>query len=99
MSGDEATRERVDARVVGRVQGVGFRWWVVERAKALGVTGWVMNEPDERAIRVVAEGPSSALDALVDALHRGPSAAWVEAVEARRAAASGEHHDFEMRRR
>lgn len=91
--------ERVDARVTGRVQGVGFRWWIVERAKALGVTGWVMNEDDERAVRVVAEGPAHVLDALVEALRRGPSAARVDSVDARREPASGEHDRFEMRRR
>lgn len=99
MTEQRATAERVDARVIGRVQGVGFRWWVVERANALGVTGWVMNEEDERAVRVVAEGPARALDALVEALRRGPSAARVEAVEARREPASGAHDRFEMRRR
>ena len=90
--------ERVDARVTGRVQGVGFRWWIVERAKALGVTGWVMNEHEERAVRVVAEGPAHALDELVEALRRGPSAARVDSVDARREPASGEHDRFEMRR-
>lgn len=99
MTEQHAIAERVDARVTGRVQGVGFRWWVVERAKALGVTGWVMNEDDERALRVVAEGAPHALDALVEALRRGPTAARVESVDARRQPASGEHDRFEMRRR
>ena len=36
--------------VSGRVQGVGFRWWVRRHADALGLTGWVMNADDERSV-------------------------------------------------
>ena len=44
------------AQVSGRVQGVGFRWWIRSRADALNLTGWVMNDADERLVAVVAEG-------------------------------------------
>ncbi|MFI5292438.1 MAG: acylphosphatase, partial [Candidatus Limnocylindrales bacterium] len=53
--------ERLTARLTGRVQGVGFRWWVRRHAEALGLTGWVMNANDERAVDLVAEGPPAAL--------------------------------------
>ena len=49
--------ERLTARITGRVQGVGFRWWVRRHADALGLSGWVMNADDERAVDLVAEGP------------------------------------------
>ena len=43
-------------RVSGVVQGVGFRWWVRRNADRLGLSGWVMNADDERAVELVAEG-------------------------------------------
>lgn len=58
---------RVTAWVSGRVQGVGFRWWVRERASALGLDGSATNLPDRR-VEVVAEGPRDALEQLVAAL-------------------------------
>jgi len=42
------------ARITGRVQGVGFRWWVRRQAAQLGLTGWVMNADDERGVELVA---------------------------------------------
>ena len=90
--------ERLTARVVGRVQGVGFRWWVRSRADDLGLTGWVMNDPDERGLTVVAEGPREHLDELEQMLWRGPSAATVEEVRASRDPASGEFQRFQINR-
>ena len=69
MSHDFAGEERavpfprLEATVRGRVQGVGFRYFVVRRALELGLVGWVANGADG-SVRCVAEGPSAALDAL-----------------------------------
>ncbi|HEX7067068.1 MAG TPA: acylphosphatase [Candidatus Limnocylindria bacterium] len=82
------------ARVTGRVQGVGFRWWVRRQADALGLTGWVMNADDERSVELVAEGEPTSLDDLQRRLHGGPSGARVESVEASRQPASGEFDGF-----
>jgi acylphosphatase len=82
------------ARVTGRVQGVGFRWWVRRQADALRLRGWVMNGDDERSVELVAEGAADALDELERLLHRGPDGARVERVEASRARASGEFDGF-----
>jgi acylphosphatase len=82
------------ARVTGRVQGVGFRWWVRRQADALGLTGWVMNADDERSVELVAEGEPASLDDFQRRLHGGPSGARVEAVEASRQPASGEFEGF-----
>lgn len=71
---------RIRLRARGRVQGVGFRWFVRERARSLGVAGWVRNEADGSVV-VEAEGPAAALDALRHAVARGPEAARVEAVD------------------
>ncbi len=86
--------ERLTARVVGRVQGVGFRWWVRRQADRLGVVGWVMNADDERSVDVVAEGEAAALTELERLLHAGPPGARVESVEARRGPPSGEFDRF-----
>lgn len=67
-------------RVRGRVQGVGFRWWVRRCAASLEVAGWVRNLPDG-TVQVEALGTPEALGRLADALARGPALAEVEAVE------------------
>ncbi|HEY7463249.1 MAG TPA: acylphosphatase [Candidatus Limnocylindria bacterium] len=91
--------QRLTARIEGKVQGVGFRWWVRSRAAELGLTGWVMNADDERGVVVVAEGPVDRLDGLERMLWQGPGAARVERVDATREAASGEFSRFEISRR
>ena len=70
----------VDVRITGRVQGVSFRYYTSERARQLGVTGWVRNEPDG-SVAGHFEGPADAVDALVAWCHEGPAAAHVDAVE------------------
>lgn len=88
------TDERLTARMTGRVQGVGFRWWVRRHAEGLGLVGWVMNGHDERSVEVVAEGPGPALAELERLLKVGPSGARIEAVEAHRGPVSGEFDRF-----
>ena len=66
--------------VRGKVQGVGFRWFVRERARALGLTGWVRNREDG-SVEVLALGEEGALRQLRSLLGTGPSGARVSAVE------------------
>lgn len=87
------------AQVSGRVQGVGFRWWIRSRADELNLTGWVTNDDDERRVVVVAEGYPDDLDELERRLWQGPSGARVEAVDSERGPASGEYRRFEIGRR
>ena len=70
---------RLDATISGRVQGVGFRYFVLDAAMALRLDGWVANTP-EGAVRCVAEGPRDRLESLLDRLREGPAAAIVERV-------------------
>jgi acylphosphatase len=71
--------ERLQAHVYGRVQGVGFRFYTVDAAVALGLTGWVANRYDD-SVEVVAEGSHAQLQQLLDQLHQGPSMARVDQV-------------------
>ena len=88
------SRERLSARVTGRVQGVGFRWWARRQADELDLVGWVMNADDERSVELVAEGDPESLSELERRLAQGPPGARVERVDARRATASGEYDRF-----
>ncbi|WP_396219609.1 acylphosphatase [Gemmatimonas sp.] len=58
-------------RVDGRVQGVGFRWYVREHARALALTGWVRNEADG-AVVLVAAGEAAMLETFERHLRVGP---------------------------
>ncbi len=62
--------------IVGRVQGVWFRAWTVERARLLGIQGWVRNRLDG-SVEALFAGPSEAVDQLVRDCWQGPSAARV----------------------
>jgi len=66
--------------VRGRVQGVGFRWFVQREAAALGLAGWVRNNVDG-AVEVLASGSEQQLAALEAKLKQGPRAARVDHVE------------------
>lgn len=66
--------------VRGRVQGVGFRWFVMREAARLDLAGFVRNLPDG-TVEVVAQGSSQAVGALEAVLAQGPSAAHVSGVD------------------
>ena len=72
--------QELHAVVHGRVQGVGFRYFVVERALGLGLRGYARNESDG-SVEVLAQGPRPALENLLALLWRGPSAATVSQVD------------------
>ena len=61
---------RLSAWVHGYVQGVGFRWWTRSRALELGLVGYARNHSDGR-VHVVAEGPRSAGEKLLELLRSG----------------------------
>ncbi len=82
------------AVVRGRVQGVGFRDYIYTRARFLGLTGYVRNLPDGRSLEVVAEGPRSDLEQLLDYLRDGPRLARVDAVDTERGEATGSYRGF-----
>jgi acylphosphatase len=66
--------------VKGRVQGVGFRWFVHQEAAELGLRGWVRNT-DQGHVEIVAAGKPEELAELKDALRKGSRGSRVDAVE------------------
>jgi acylphosphatase len=67
-------------RVTGRVQGVGYRYFALTEAQALGVAGFARNLPDG-SVEVVAEGQAEALSAFEEKLRQGPAFCRVEIVD------------------
>ena len=84
----------VRAVVRGRVQGIGFRDYVLTRAGFLGLTGYVRNLPDGRSVEVVAEGARSDLEQLLDYLREGPRMSRIDAVDAEWGEATGAYDGF-----
>jgi acylphosphatase len=93
MSEEIKQKIRLHARVLGMVQGVGFRMFVVDQAQRLGVAGWVRNCWDD-TVEVTVEGEPAALEELVEALHRGPRMAVVDDVQVEWQEATGEFKQF-----
>ena len=83
--------------ISGRVQGVGFRYYVHDVATAEGVTGFVRNLPDGR-VEAYVEGDEDAVLRVERALRAGPGGARVEHVEMNRVEPSGAHRSFQVTR-
>lgn len=69
----------VHLEVHGRVQGVGYRWFIRERARHLDLAGWVRNR-DDGAVEIAASGSDDAVQTLVRVAEKGPPGAHVSGV-------------------
>ena len=69
----------VHLEVVGKVQGVGFRWFVRESARRAGLAGWVRNHDDGR-VEIAASGTQAAINELTNLARTGPPGARVDRV-------------------
>ena len=85
--------KRVNAKVRGLVQGVGFRMFVVREASARRLSGWTRNLPDG-SVEIEAQGPSGMVDELVGMARIGPSRSQVTAVTVREMPVQPESQGF-----
>jgi len=69
----------IHLEIHGRVQGVGFRWFVKQQARALGLRGWISNKPNGN-VELAAAGDTEALEKLARVAEKGPPGAVVESV-------------------
>lgn len=92
----EKKQGRIHAWVRGRVQGVGFRAFVMDAAERLGLTGWVRNVGWD-TVETVAEGEPAALQAFLEALKTGPRMSRVDECRAEEETPAGEFSRFEMK--
>lgn len=76
MAGTRAVR----LVIKGRVQGVGYRDWAIDAARALGLGGWVRNLRTGE-VEALVSGPDAAVDRMIEACRRGPSIARVSDIE------------------
>jgi acylphosphatase len=83
--------------VHGRVQGVGFRYYVQDEARRLGLRGYTRNLADGRTVEAIAEGTRGALEQLLASLRQGPPGSYVERVGATWEPATGEFSGFSIR--
>jgi acylphosphatase len=86
-------KSRLYAVIEGRVQGVGFRSFVLDKADELELTGWVRNTYKGN-VEVLAEGPRFALEELLIALKKGPNTAYVTNVRESWTEPTGEYRFF-----
>jgi acylphosphatase len=84
---------RLTAWVHGQVQGVGFRWWTRCRALELSLTGYAANSPDGRVL-VLAQGPRSAAEKLLELLRGGGTPGRVDTVVADWSEPTGQFQGF-----
>lgn len=87
-------RSTLRLAIRGRVQGVGFRYAMVEQAGRLGVSGWVRNRRDG-SVESVVQGTAEAVEAMRRWAGHGPPGAAVTGVEV--APAEGDFEEFELR--
>jgi acylphosphatase len=69
----------VRLHISGRVQGVWYRGWAVEKASMLGLAGWVRNRLDG-TVEILLHGPRDKVDAMIEECRKGPPAASVSAI-------------------
>jgi acylphosphatase len=87
---------RIELRVRGVVQGVGFRYAARRRARELGLSGYAENL-DDGSVEIVAEGDERALEEMIAWSRGGPPAAEVTSVDVARGEARGGFSGFDVR--
>jgi len=93
---EEKQHSRIHVVIRGRVQGVGFRYFVQKSAKRLSLTGWVRNRLDQ-SVEVVAEGSQYNLEEFLKELRQGPVSSEVTDINTDWVNYSGEFNKFRIR--
>jgi acylphosphatase len=92
---NDSQTQRLHAKISGRVQGVGFRFFTYQVAQEHNLTGWVRNLHDGR-VEVLAEGPHQGLNTLLRTLRKGPMSAEVADIDYDFSEAQGKHNKFNI---
>lgn len=92
-----SAEKNLHATISGRVQGVGFRYFVQVKANTIAITGWVRNRWDG-TVEVMAQGERKNLESFLSAIRKGPSGANVTNIEVEWLEQDGEFTDFRVRR-
>lgn len=92
----DVSEQQYEILVLGRVQGVGFRYAAQNQARALALKGWVENRADG-SVFVVIRGPSAACMQFISWCRKGPGYSWVEKADVKETALSPLSH-FRIRR-
>lgn len=93
---EENQHSRIHVIIQGRVQGVGFRFFVQKNAKRLSLTGWTRNKLNQ-SVEVVAEGSPSNLEEFLKELQQGPVSSEVTNINTDWGNYSGEFKRFRIR--
>jgi len=88
--------KRLHAIIEGYVQGVGFRYFTMEQARSLGLSGWVRNLPNG-CVEVSAEGNQAGLEEFLKRLYEGPPGAYVRNINYEYSNSSGDERPFQVR--
>jgi acylphosphatase len=94
---DEGRVLALEVRVLGRVQGVGFRYFAHDIGRRLRLVGYVTNLPDG-SVRAYAEGPRAALEEFCRQMERGPAGACVREARTHWGSATGQYSYFTIER-
>ncbi len=87
---------RAHLLIQGRVQGVSFRYFTMQEARMLGLTGWVRNLWDGR-VEVLLDGDEEVVKQMIEWCHQGPPSAAVENVEIAWEETTAEYNNFRVR--
>ena len=79
MSSQSEDTLTVNMKITGKVQGVGFRYFVLRQAQELGITGWVSNKPNGD-VEALAQGEKADLEQFIAKVKEGPSFSRVDNV-------------------
>ena len=82
--------------VTGRVQGVGYRYFTIQRARDLGLTGWVKNQPDG-SVLIIAQADEDVINTFIDYLKIGPARSRVSQISKVKLNTLGDFDNFSVK--